>query len=575
VAIEKLLVANRGEIALRIFRTCRERRIATVAVAAPDDRRSLHARTADEVVEISGYLHSEEHIRAAKASGADAVHPGYGFLAENADFAAAVEAAGLTWIGPSPDALRLGGDKLAAKGVARDAGVPTLADGSPDEVGFPLLLKATFGGGGRGMRVVRNDRELVDARAAAEREAAGAFGDGTLYAERYLERPRHVEVQILGDSAGRITHLFERDCSVQRRHQKVLEESPAPRLDPRVRQRLLEAALRFASAIAYRGAGTVEFVVDGDEIFFLELNGRIQVEHPVTELVTGADLVGWQLRIAEGERVDTYLPTRSGHAVEVRLYAEDPRSFLPQTGQLERVVLPSDKPSQGGFGVRVDAGVAEGDEIGLAYDPLIAKLIAHGADRDEALDLLADALDETVVEGVTTNLPFLRWLVRHPLVRAGEATTAFLTEHPPFSRLPRLRPLVPWNTPWRLNLPAPPPAAPPDLDASALAGGPTATETTVTAPMPGTVIRVEVEPGESVQPRHALVVLEAMKMEIPVHSPYGGTVSAVHVSAGDRVAGGAPLVELGPELRDHHEDDHEEDQHEDAGDQDEPRHLGG
>jgi acetyl/propionyl-CoA carboxylase alpha subunit len=569
VGIDKLLVANRGEIALRIFRTCRERGIGTVAVVAPDDRGSLHARSADEVVDIAGYLHSEEHIRAAKASGADAIHPGYGFLAESAEFAAAVEAAGLVWVGPSPEALRLGGDKLAAKRVARDAGVPTLPDGAPEDLGFPLLLKAAFGGGGRGMRVVRNESELAEARAAAEREAAGAFGDGTLYCERYLERPRHVEVQILGDAAGHVTHLFERDCSVQRRHQKVLEESPAPRLDPKLRRHVIEAAMRFASAIAYRGAGTVEFVVDGPEAFFLELNGRIQVEHPVTELVTGADLVGWQLRIADGERVDTYLPTRDGHAVEVRLYAEDPRTFLPQAGRIERLQLPSDTVSQGVVGVRVDAGVAEGDEIGFAYDPLIAKVIAHGRDRGEALESLAAALDETIVEGVTTNLPFLRWLVRHPVIRAGEATTAFLTERPPLSPPAPLRAPAPWRTPWRLNLPAPPPSSPPDLDSAAHAGGPTATETTVVAPMPGTVIRVEVEPGQRVQPRHTLVVLEAMKMEIPVHSPYAGTVAAVHVSPGDRIAGNTPLVDLGPELGGRREDDGRQRELEDAREPDE------
>jgi acetyl/propionyl-CoA carboxylase alpha subunit len=562
VAIEKLLVANRGEIALRIVRTCRERGIATVAVVAPDDRGSLHARSADEVVEIASYLHSEEHVRAARRSGADAIHPGYGFLAENASFAAAVEAAGLVWVGPSSEALSLGADKLAAKRVARDAGVPTLQDGAPEDVGFPLLLKAAFGGGGRGMRIVRSPSELAAAEAAAEREAAGAFGDGTLYCERYLERPRHVEVQLLGDAAGHVTSLFERDCSVQRRHQKVLEEAPAPRLDRTLRLRMLQAAVRFASAISYRGAGTVEFVVDGDEFYFLELNGRIQVEHPVTELVTGADLVGWQIRIAEGERVDTYLPSSGGHAVEVRLYAEDPRSFLPQTGRIERLELPRDTLSQGAFGVRVDAGVAEGDEIGLAYDPLLAKLIARGRDRDHALDLLEAALDETAVEGVTTNLPFLRWLVRHPVIRAGEATTAFLTEHPPLTQPRLLVAAAPWRTPWRLNLPAPPPASPPDLDSSSQAGGPAAGETAVVAPMPGTVIRVEVEPGQSVLPRQALVVLEAMKMEIPVHTPFGGTVTAVYVAAGDRVAGGAALVDLGPELGGHHEDDRQQDDQE-------------
>ena len=565
MAIEKLLVANRGEIALRVFRTCRERGISTVAVVAPDDLGSLHARSADEVVEISSYLHSEEHIRAAKASGADAIHPGYGFLAENAGFASAVEAAGLAWIGPSPQALSLGADKLAAKRVARDAGVPTLSDGSPEEVGFPLLLKAAFGGGGRGMRIVRSPTELADAQAAAEREAAGAFGDGTLYCERYLERPRHVEVQILGDAAGRVAHLFERDCSVQRRHQKILEESPAPLLAPDLRLRMTQAALRFTSAIAYRGAGTVEFVVDGDEFFFLELNGRIQVEHPVTELVTGTDLVAWQIRVAEGERVDTYLPTRDGHAVEVRLYAEDPRTFLPQTGRLERLGLPSD--------VRVDAGVAEGDEIGLAYDPLIAKLVAHGRDRAAALDRLQAALDETLVEGVTTNLPFLRWLVRHPVVRAGETTTAFLTEQPPLSQPPRLRAPAAWRTPWRLNLPAPPPAPPPDLAAAASTAALSGAGTAVVAPMPGTVIRVEVEPGQSVQPRQALVVLEAMKMEIPVHSPYAGTVATVHVAPGGRVAGGAALVELGPELGGHHEHDRQQDDQKPAGEPGEVPHT--
>ena len=299
--IQRLLVANRGEIALRVFRTCRALGVETVAVAAPDDTASLHARSADATVEISNYLHSEEHIRAAREAGADSIHPGYGFLAENADFAEAVEAAGLTWIGPPPAALRLGGDKIAAKRIARDAGVPVLPDGAPEDVGFPLLVKAAAGGGGRGMRVVRSAAELDEALAAAEREAAGAFADGTLYCERYLERPRHVEVQLLADAHGSVVALGERDCSVQRRHQKVLEEAPAPHLDAGLRARLHEAAVAFGQAIGYRSAGTVEFVVEGDAFFFLELNGRIQVEHPVTEAVTGLDLVERQIRIAEGE----------------------------------------------------------------------------------------------------------------------------------------------------------------------------------------------------------------------------------------------------------------------------------
>ena len=542
--IQKLLVANRGEIAVRIFRTCRELGIATVAVAAPDDTGSLHARSADEVIEISGYLDSEEHIRAAKLTGADAVHPGYGFLAERAAFAEAVDAAGLTWVGPPAEALRLGGDKLTAKRIAREAGVPTLPEGTGAEIGFPLVVKASAGGGGRGMRVVRDPAELDDALAAAEREAMAAFGDGTLYCERYLERPRHIEVQLLADTQGTVVALGERDCSVQRRHQKVLEESPAPHLGTGLRDELLEAAVAFGEAVGYESAGTVEFVVDGDDFFFLELNGRIQVEHPVTEAVTGIDLIAEQLRIAAREPLVADCYKVEGHAIEVRLYAEDPRTFLPQTGTIERLTFPSDTVSQGQGGVRVDAGVEEGDEIGLAYDPMIAKLVAHGRNREEALEILAGALAETEVAGVTTNLPFLRWLVSHPVIRAGEATTAFLTEHPPLSPLPILTAPSPWHRPWRLNLPAPQPAAPPSVDSAVAALGPAPGESGVTAPMPGTVIRIEVEPGDEVQPRRPLVVLEAMKMEIPVSSPFGGTVTAVHVAAGDRVAGGALLVEL-------------------------------
>jgi acetyl/propionyl-CoA carboxylase alpha subunit len=541
VAIERLLVANRGEIAARVFRTCRELGIGTVAVVAHDDVGSLHARVADEVVEIGGYLHAEEHIRAARVARADAIHPGYGFLAEQAGFAAAVEAAGLTWVGPPAEALALGGDKLAAKRIAREAGVPVLPDGAPDEVGFPLVVKAVAGGGGRGMRVVRSPAELDDALAAAQREATGAFGDGTLYCERYLERPRHVEVQLLADAHDNVVSVGERDCSVQRRHQKVLEEAPAPRLPPSLRAELHEAAVAFGRAIGYRNAGTVEFVLDGDAFFFLELNGRIQVEHPVTEAVTGLDLVAEQLRIAAGERLVTTWHEERGHAVEIRLYAEDSRSFLPQAGTVERLRLPCDNLSQG---IRIESGVEEGDEVGLAYDPMIAKLIAHGPTRTDALDRLAAALAETEVEGVTTNLAFLRWLVGHPVVRAGEATTAFLAEHPPLSLTLLRRPTAAWREPWRLNLPAPAPAAPPDVDLESHRHGATAAESAVTAPMPGTVIRVEVEPGETVTARQALVVLEAMKMEIPVHSPFAGTVTAVHVAQGEQVAGGTVLVEL-------------------------------
>jgi acetyl-CoA/propionyl-CoA carboxylase, biotin carboxylase, biotin carboxyl carrier protein len=536
--MERLLVANRGEIAARIFRTCRELGIGTVAVAAPDDRGAFHTRHADHVVEIASYLHAEEHIRAATEAGADAIHPGYGFLAESGGFAEAVGAAGLTWVGPPPEALRLGGDKLAAKRVAEEAGVRVVPTGEADELGFPLLVKAAAGGGGRGMRVVRGPSELEEALEAAAREAEAAFGDGTVFCERYVERPRHVEIQLLADTHGTVLALGERDCSVQRRHQKVLEESPSPALDPELRAAMSDAAVRFARAIGYVSAGTAEFMLDGRDFFFLELSGRIQVEHPVTELVTGRDLVADQIRVAQGEPLAPGGAQLQGHAVEVRLYAEDPRTFLPQAGTVEGLRLPGS--------VRVDAGVAEGDEVGTSYDPMVAKLIAHGPTRDEALARLADALAETEVGGLTTNLPFLRWLVGHPVLRAGEATTAFLVEHPPLSEPPLRLPEGPWRGGWRLNAPAAAPQPPPDVDSAShdrSAGG---GASSVTAPMPGTVIRVGVAEGDRVEARSALLVLEAMKMETPLHAPYDATVKAVHVAEGDRVAGGALLVELEP-----------------------------
>jgi acetyl/propionyl-CoA carboxylase alpha subunit len=529
-----VLVANRGEIALRVFRTCERLGIGTIAVVAPDDRGSLHARSADRALEIPSYLEPSEHVRAALAAGADAIHPGYGFLAENAAFADEVIAAGLTWVGPSPETLRLGGDKLAAKRIARENGVQTLAQGSPDEVGFPLVVKAAAGGGGRGMRIVRSPAELDDALAAARREAEGAFGDDTVFCERYLERPRHVEAQLLGHSRG-VAVLGGRDCSIQRRHQKLVEESPPPGLDPRAWPRIAAGATAFAEAISYLGAGTAEFLVDGADVYFLELNGRIQVEHPVTEEVTGLDIVELQLRVAAGEEIDLEIAS-SGHAIEARLYAEDPRTFLPQAGRLTTLVFPPD--------IRVDAGVESGDEIGLSYDPLLAKLIAHGSDREEAVDRLSSALDATTVAGVTTNLPFLRWLVRHPAFREGAVSTAFLLECTPLSVMPlRMAPCA-FAGPWRLNLPAPPPAAAPDVEA-ALPRASAHGHGMIAAPMPGTVIGVAVAVGDNVTPHQPLVVIEAMKMEMPVLAPFSATVTAVHVVPGGQVAAGTPLVELG------------------------------
>ena len=532
----KLLVANRGEIAVRVFRAARDLGIATVAVVAPDDRGSLHARIADETVDVASYLDAAEHVRAARDTGADAIHPGYGFLAENAEFAAAVEDAGIAFVGPTPAALRAAGDKLESKRIARAAGVPVVEAGEPDEVGYPLLVKAAAGGGGRGMRVVRAPEELADSVAAARREAMTAFGDDTVFYERYVPRPRHVEIQLLADASGRVVALGERECSVQRRHQKVLEESPSPALDPELRARMSEASVAFARAIGYRSAGTAEFMLDGRDFWFLELNGRIQVEHPVTELVTGVDLVKAQLRIAAGERLDLGEPTLRGHAIEVRLYAEDPRTFLPQAGRVERLRLPSR--------IRVDAGVEQGDDVALAYDPMIAKLIAHGTTRADALQLLENALADTDVGGVTTNLAFLRWLVAHPAVRAGETTTAFLVDHPPMSQPPLRLPDRPWRAPWRLNLPPPPPQPLPDVDAASHRHGASSESSSLTAPMPGTVIRVAVSAGDRVELRQTLVVLEAMKMETPLVSPYEAVVRAVHVEEGARVASGALLIEL-------------------------------
>jgi acetyl/propionyl-CoA carboxylase alpha subunit len=332
-----------------------------------------------------------------------------------------------------------------------------------------------------------------------------------------------------------VVPLGERDCSIQRRHQKVLEEAPSPAVNAALRARMSEAAVSFARAIGYRSAGTAEFMLDGEDFYFLELNGRIQVEHPVTELVTGIDLVRHQLRIAAGEGLDVPRRALSGHAVEARLYAEDPETFLPQSGRIERLRLPS--------GIRVDAGVEEGDDVGTGYDPLIAKLIGQGQTREEALDRLADALHATEVDGLATNVSFLRWLVRHPVVRAGRATTAFLTEYPPLSAPPERLPDRAWQGAWRLNLPSPPPAPLPSADAAHPQSS-TDEPSSLTAPMPGTVIRVLVSPGDRVRPRQPLVVLEAMKMETPLVSPYEAVVQAVHVGEGDRVEGGALLLEL-------------------------------
>ena len=438
-----VLVANRGEIARRIVRGCRTLGLATVAVYSEADRDAPHVKDADRAVLLGpapareSYLDAERLLRAARESGADAVHPGYGFLSENWRFAAACAEAGLTFIGPSPEGIRAMGDKPQARRRMGAAGVP-IVPGSAEpvddaeaaariaaEIGYPVILKAAAGGGGIGMAKVADATALAAALATATRRAQSAFGNGQVYVERYLEAPRHVEVQVFGDSKGTIVHLHERECSIQRRHQKLVEESPAPNLDARTKRGLTEAALAGARAIGYVNAGTLEFLVDAQGgFYFLEMNTRLQVEHPVTEEVTGFDLVAAQLRVAAGEPLpftqDRIEPR--GAAIEVRVYAEDPKSFLPSPGAITRLTLPS------GAGIRVESGVVEGSVVSVHYDPLLFKLIAHGSDRGQALERLTRALDACVVEGVKTTLPLLRTIAAHPEFRRGRVHTQMVEQ---------------------------------------------------------------------------------------------------------------------------------------------------
>ena len=446
---QRILIANRGEIACRVIRAARDRGLQSVAVYSDADAGALHTRLADMAVPIGpapvgqSYLSVEKILAAARASGADAVHPGYGFLSENADFARACREAGLVFIGPTPEAIAAMGNKAAAKRRMLDAGVPCVPGYQGDDqddatfareaerIGYPVMVKAAAGGGGRGMRLVAQPGELGQSLASARSEAAKAFGSDELILEKAIVGPRHVEIQVLADRHGTVVHAGERDCSVQRRHQKVLEEVPCPVMTKALRAAMGSAAVEAARAISYESAGTVEFLLDGrGEFYFLEMNTRIQVEHPVTELVTGLDLVGLQIDIAQGKPLPfTQSDVRlTGHAIEARLYAEDPAAgFLPQTGKILRWTLPS------GSGIRVDHGLADGSEISPYYDPMIAKLIAYGDTRDEARQRLIRALDDTVIFGVPTNRAFLRAMLAHPAFAAGEATTAFIEDH--FARI--------------------------------------------------------------------------------------------------------------------------------------------
>lgn len=426
--LRRILIANRGEIAVRIIKTCRAMGIESVAVYSEADRNALHVRLADQAVPIGpapardSYLNIPSIMAAARISKADAVHPGYGFLAENADFVEACEQAGIVFIGPRSEVVRAMGSKVQARKLAQEAGVPVVPGGTEQDferLGLPVLIKASGGGGGRGMRIVRSAGEFSGALTAARGEAERAFGDGTLLIEKYVEHARHVEIQILGDHHGNVMHLYERDCSIQRRHQKVIEESPSPAVTPEIRERMTAAALALAKNIGYTSAGTVEFLLaPSGEFYFIEVNTRIQVEHPVTEMITGLDLVRLQIEIAQGETLPA-LPPMKGHAIEARLYAEDPNhDFLPSTGKLAVFQAP-----EGTDGVRVDSGVTQNAEIGVHYDPLLAKVIAHGDCRESALQKLGFALRNFFVLGPTTNREFLIDVLEHQDFRSGKAHT--------------------------------------------------------------------------------------------------------------------------------------------------------
>ncbi|MCW2817118.1 MAG: Carbamoyl-phosphate synthase chain, ATP-binding protein [Nocardioides sp.] len=621
--ITRLLVANRAEIASRVFRTCRRLGIETVAVHSDADADLPYVGEADLVVHLPGTAPADTYLRidlvvdAARRSGADAVHPGYGFLSENADFARAVLAAGLTWVGPQPESIEAIGSKIEAKRLMEAAGVPVLeAPDEPTDDDLPLIVKASAGGGGRGMRIVRRLADLPGEIEQAQAEAASAFGDGTVFVEPYVERGRHVEVQVVGYPDG-VVVLGERDCSLQRRHQKVVEEAPAPRLPDGTRAALHEAARAAAAAIGYLGAGTVEFLYDqaADRFFFLEMNTRLQVEHPVTEMTHDVDLVAEQLAVAESGGDPTRVHESRGHAIEVRLYAEDPAAdYQPQSGLLTAFEIPT------GDGVRVDTGFAAGNEVSTHYDAMLAKVVAHAPTREAAARALAGALRRARIHGVTTNREQLIAVLTSPAFLAGDVSTAFLAEQLPETPAPTGRPEVAaavaiaeqaraartvqhglpvawrnvvsqpqvteftsatvewWGgrdgytvdgvtvvtaSPNRVTLEvdgvrmsyevAAGAADAYDVDwpgghvalqrvprftdpADAVASG------SLLAPMPGTVVRVAVEPGQQVAAGDTVLVLEAMKMQHTVSAPLSGTVSVVHVQPGAQVASGEVLA---------------------------------
>ncbi|WP_141004916.1 biotin carboxylase N-terminal domain-containing protein [Nocardioides humi] len=590
--ITTLLVANRGEIARRVFRTCRDLGIRTVAVHTDLDADALHVRDADAAVRVPSYLDADAVLAAAKEAGADAIHPGYGFLSENAGFARAVTDAGIAWVGPTPEVIEQMGRKDAARDLAVAAGVPVVPsyalDEDPATFAYPVLVKAAAGGGGKGMRVVRSAAELPDGIAAAKREAASAFGDDTILIEKYVERGRHIEVQVLGDSHGHVVHLGTRECSVQRRHQKVIEEAPAPALDDDLRERLHQSAVALGSSVGYVNAGTIEYLLDATtgDFYFLEMNTRLQVEHPVSELHAGVDLVELQIAVAAGDPLPF---DQSGlrfydHAIEARIYAEDAfGGFLPQAGAASVVHWPE--------AARVDHALESGQVVSTSYDPMLGKVIVSGRDRETARRRLVAALDDTAILGLTTNTGFLRALAAgDEFTVPGGIDTAWLDRHdipPPDPAEAReiaarlwLDAFAPQAGPFaadgfRMSASSAPvvvgfdepatPAARVPVDTvarvtvhqvelahhgqryvfvrpdAAADHGAAAVDDTVTSPMPGTVLDVRVAEGEQVTEGQVLGVVEAMKMELALKAPYDGVVARVGASTGQQVALGAEL----------------------------------
>jgi acetyl-CoA/propionyl-CoA carboxylase biotin carboxyl carrier protein len=581
----KVLVANRGEIAVRVLRALRELGVGSVAVYSEADREALHVRHADEAFLLgeaapaASYLNIDRILEVAERAGAEAIHPGYGFLAENADFARAITKAGFVFVGPSAEAIERMGDKVAARQAAVEAGAPVVPGtlepvAGPEEVrafaeehGYPIAIKASFGGGGRGFKVVRSDKELDDAFASAQRESAMSFGRDEVYLERYLEGARHIEAQILADTHGNVLFLGERDCTLQRRHQKLVEESPSPVVSEEVRRALGESSVSIARQVGYVNAGTIETLLDADlkSFYFMEMNTRLQVEHPVTELCAGIDLAQWQIRIAAGEELpfsQSDIRTR-GHAIECRINAEDPaKKFFPSPGRIGAYREPS------GPGVRIDSGFGADSEIPRSYDSLIAKLVVWAEDRDGARARMARALDEYVIEGVKTTIPFHRMIMEHPRFASGEFSTSFVENELDLSGLTQPAPaktadasaapertvtveidgkrfdvaLHGLTSVGTAAVPAASRPTAPVADAKAGSGAGPHVKETVRAPMQGTVVKTVVAVGDAVKAGDLLVVLEAMKMENHISAPRDGTVGELLVSAGENVETGAPLA---------------------------------